>query len=140
MTDKETPIGEPNPCVLNDHVPDAELEYLRQLQQKAYDSLDHQHMGRTLGNKHIDTIRPQGYPIGSLEGGFDLAAGKSFIMQEVFEQIFEQNRELARASETERLKAKYGQNFEPDFDDPKVIGRWIRKTEQDYRARWVGHK
>jgi len=60
--------------------------------------------------------------------------------QEFFEQLLEDHTRASRDIKTEHLKAKYGQSFEPDFDDPNVIGRWVRQTEQDYRARWVGSK
>jgi len=46
-----------------------------------------------------------------------------------------------RTAEIAAAKRKYGHNFEPDFTDSPVIGRWVNdKPEKKYRTRWVGGK
>lgn len=44
------------------------------------------------------------------------------------------------AAETAALRAKFGESFEPDFTDSKVIGRWKPDTSPSYRRRWNGEK
>lgn len=45
-----------------------------------------------------------------------------------------------RAEKIAALKRTYGENFEPDFTDSKVIGRWKKDDSPKYRRRWNGTK
>jgi len=75
-----------------------------------------------------------------LNGDVELELGLNCRVFNAYAFQIEETSGVDREEETRRLKKLYGQNFEPDFSDSRVIGRYTKDERPHYRRRWVGGK